>query len=185
MSAGELLARILPLLDAANIDHMIAGSFASTYHGEPRTTQDIDLVIDSSRSGIETFVASLDPEIYYCDLDAALDAHRRQGQFNLVDMRSGWKIDFIVRKSRPFSEMEFSRRRPANILGCDVYIATAEDTIVAKLEWARDSTSERQLRDVASILAVSGEQLDREYIANWVIALGLEDLWAQAQQPQS
>jgi hypothetical protein len=73
----------------------------------------------------------------------------------------------------------------ASRLGCEVYVATAEDTIVAKLEWSRDSASERQLRDIASILAVSGEQLDLEYIATWVADLGLEELWAQAQQPQS
>ena len=60
MSAGELLGRIIPLLEAAEIEHMIAGSFASTFHGEPRTTQDIDIVIDGSKSSIEAFVSSLD-----------------------------------------------------------------------------------------------------------------------------
>ena len=181
MSAGDLLARVIPLLEAANIQHMIAGSFASTYHGEPRTTQDIDIVIDGSMKALEAFVSSLDTESYYCDLDAAVDAHKRHGQFNLVDMQSGWKIDFIVRKDRAFSIAEFGRRQSANLLGCDVFVATAEDTIIAKLDWARHSGSERQLRDVASILAVSGDQLDQDYIEKWITSLGLQSLWNRAR----
>ncbi len=69
MSAGDLLGRIVRALNEAGIKHMIAGSFASTYHGEPRTTQDIDIVIDGSRASIKAFVMSLDAESYYCDLD--------------------------------------------------------------------------------------------------------------------
>ncbi len=177
MSVGELLGRIIPLLDRADVKHMIAGSFASTYHGEPRTTQDIDIVIDGSRSAIEDFVCSLDPDCYYCDLDTARDAHARHGQFNLVDMRSGWKIDFILRKKRAFSITEFDRRITANLLGCDVFVATAEDTIIAKLDWAKETGSERQYRDVASIFAICGKGLDRDYIDHWIAELGLQEGW--------
>ncbi len=74
MSAGELLKRVVRLLDEAGVEHMVAGSFASTYHGEPRTTQDIDIVIDGDRAAIESFVTSLEAGSYYCDLDVALDA---------------------------------------------------------------------------------------------------------------
>ncbi len=185
MSAGELLQRIIPLLDAANIQHMIAGSFASTFHGEPRTTQDIDIVIDGSKVAVEAFVSSLDTDGYYCDLSAALDAHSHRGQFNLVDMATGWKIDFIIRKNRPFSAKEFERRTRANLLGCAVCVATAEDTIIAKLDWAKVSMSERQLRDVASILAVSGETLDREYMDTWIQDLALTSLWEEAVKLQT
>ncbi len=181
MSAGELLGRIIRLLDEAGVKHMIAGSFASTYHGEPRTTQDIDIVIDGDRASITSFVTSLDRGSYYCDLDAALDAHSRRGQFNLVDMQSGWKIDFMIRKNRPFSAEEFSRRIPAKLLGCELFIATAEDTIIAKLDWARESLSDRQLRDVASILTVSESQLDLAYIEHWIAELGLLQIWKKAQ----
>lgn len=181
MSAGELLGRIVPLLEQAGLEFMIAGSFASTYHGEPRTTHDIDIVIDGSLSGVEAFVSSLDADTTYCDIDVARDAFARRGQFNLVDMPSGWKIDFILRKDRPFSIEEFGRRKPAKLLGCDVFVATAEDTIIAKLDWARDSSSERQLRDVASILAVSGDAVDLDYVERWIGELGLNELWARAK----
>jgi len=178
MSATELLGRVVPLLQQAGLEFMIAGSFASTYHGEPRTTHDIDIVIDGSLSALETFVTSLDSDTTYVDLDVARDAHTRRG--NIVDMTSGWKVDFIVRKNRPFSVEEFQRRQPARLLGCDVFVATAEDTIVAKLDWARDTSSERQLQDVASIIAVSGDALDQGYVDRWIGELGLAELWAKA-----
>ncbi len=172
-----MLGRIVPRLEQAGLEFMIAGSFASTYHGEPRTTHDIDIVIDGSLAALEVFVSALDPNTTYCDIDVARDAFARRGQFNLVDMTSGWKVDFILRKDRPFSAEEFKRRQPANLLGCDVFVATAEDTIIAKLDWARDSSSERQLRDVASILAVSKDVLDLDYTERWIDELGLHALW--------
>ncbi len=180
MSASELLGRVVPLLEQADLEFMIAGSFASTYHGEPRTTHDIDIVIDGSLAALEAFVSSLDSDTTYCDIDVARDAFARRGQFNLVDMTSGWKVDFILRKNRPFSVEEFNRRQPANLLGCDVFVATAEDTIIAKLDWARDSASEKQLRDVASIVAVSEDTLDIDYVERWIAELGLHALWGKA-----
>jgi hypothetical protein len=181
MSVANLLASIIASLNEAEIPHMVAGSFASTYHGEPRTTQDIDIVIDPTRSALEKFVGGLPVERYYADLDAALDALARRGIFNVVDMDTGWKVDFIVRKQRRFSIEEFSRREPTVMLGIEVFVATAEDTIVAKLEWAREGQSERQLRDVESILAVSGDHLDRAYVEGWVAELGLAELWSRVQ----
>ena len=91
----------------------------------------------------------------------------------------------MIRKDRPFSVQEFSRRIPVTLLGCELFVATAEDTIVAKLDWARGSLSERQLRDVASILAVSEAQLDHEYIEHWIAELGLLEVWNKAQQAAS
>jgi hypothetical protein len=113
--------------------------------------------------------------------EAAREAWQARGQFNVVLLESGWKVDLILRKNRPFSREEFARRRAAVIAGVDVFVATAEDTILAKLEWARAGESERQLRDVVGILGASGPGLDREYIERWVGALGLEALWTRAQ----
>ena len=112
--------------DRFEIPYLLAGSFASTYRGSPRTTHDIDLIL--------------------C-------------------------------KDRESSRSEFERRRRAEIGGLDVWMATAEDTIVAKLEWAKAGESERQLRDGRGILDLSGESLDRDYIERWVSELDLRPLW--------
>jgi hypothetical protein len=89
---------------------MLVGSFASAYYGAPRTNQNIDVVIAATPDQLRTFVHLLPRDGYYVDLDAALEAHDRQSLFNVPDIVTGWKIDFIIRKSGTFSEEEFGRR---------------------------------------------------------------------------
>lgn len=180
---GEFLARIVAALNRAGIPHMVAGSFASTHHGVPRTTQDIDLVIEPQPSTLRAFVAGLSPDAYYVSEEAAVDALRRRGMFNIIDMATGWKVDLIVRKARPFSVEEFARRTPARLLGTEVYIATPEDTILSKLEWSAASGSERQLRDVAGVLAVKRGELDLAYIERWATELGVIVQWRGVLDP--
>jgi len=175
------LARIIRELERAGIPHMLAGSFASTYHGDPRTTADIDVVIDPDRDALDRFLQQLDPDAIYASREAADEAWRRRGQFNLVLLDSGWKVDLILRKDRPFSAAEFARRRPAEIAGTRVFVATAEDTIIAKLEWARAGESERQLRDVVGVLQTRARELDVAYLEHWIGELGLTDLWHRAR----
>jgi hypothetical protein len=180
---GGLLDRITHLLDAAGIPFMVAGSFASTAHGLPRTTQDLDMVIDPpSAAELDALLASVPADKYYVDADTARDALRRRSMFNLIDLASGWKVDLILRKNRPFSREEFARRMKMTILGVAAFIASPEDTIVAKLEWSKQSGgSERQRRDVAGILTNAGDALDRAYIERWVRDLDLDDEWKAAQ----
>lgn len=161
---------------------MLAGSFASAYHGEPRSTYDIDIVIDPDHSALLALVRSLAPERFYVSETAAREAWRRRGQFNVVHLGSGWKVDLILRKDRPFSREEFERRQLATIQGTRVFVATAEDTIVAKLEWARSGESQRQVRDVVGVIQMCGADLDREYVNRWARELGVEELWQRAER---
>ncbi len=172
MNLGELLAWVARTLDDLEIPYMVVGSLASTYHGEPRTTQDVDVVIDPTARQVDQLLAGLDPALFY--VGDAVHALARRDMFNLIDLASGWKIDFIIRKERAFSGVELDRRRPAEILGVSLCIATAEDTVLAKLEWAVSGHSERQLADVATVLAVSGEHLDWDHLWRWAETLGLD-----------
>jgi hypothetical protein len=98
--------------------------------------------------------------------------------FNVIDNATGWKVDFIVRKNRPFSREEFRRRQALTLLGVPVFVASAEDTIVAKLEWSLlGGGSERQRRDVAGILETAAGSIDIPYVEQWVRDLGLEVEW--------
>lgn len=180
---SDLLGRVAKLLDTAEIPFMVAGSFASTAHGLPRSTQDIDLVIDPpSPSSLEALLASISTEQYYVDADAARDALRRRAMFNIIDLASGWKVDLILRKDRAFSRNEFARRIEMGVLGIPVFVASPEDTIVAKLEWSKlAGGSERQRRDVAGIVATVGAALDRAYIERWARDLSLADEWEAAK----
>lgn len=176
---GDVLARIVALLDAAGIPHMLAGSLASSVHGRPRTTQDVDLVIEADEERIAKFVASLSPDEWYADAGVARDAVRRRSMFNVIDLVTGWKVDLVTRKARAFSAEEFARRKSHVVLGVNVPVASAEDTIITKLEWSKLSNgSERQRRDVQGILELKGNELDFEYIERWIRDLALEEEWS-------
>lgn len=181
MTQEASLARIVRELERAGIAHMVTGSVASAYHGEARSTVDIDLVIAPDRASLERFLEQVDRETTYVSREAASEALRRRGQFNVVFFDVGWKVDLILRKDRPFSERKFARREPAEIAGVPIFVATAEDTIVAKLEWAQAGDSERQLRDVVGILQMREGELDLDYVEHWVDELGLRDLWERAK----
>jgi hypothetical protein len=164
---------VVGALERAGIPYMLTGSFASSYHGSPRATQDIDIVISPTPDQIRTLVKLLPDSEYYVDEDAALDAQRLEGQFNVIDFATGWKVDLIVRKSRPFSRGEFDRRDFVDFLGTKLAIATAEDVVIAKLEWAKMGESERQVEDAAGILRIRAGQLDLDYTRHWVRDLDL------------
>ena len=100
--------------------------------------------------------------------------------FNVVDATTGWKADLIVRKSRPFSRTEFARRRPVEVEGVRLWVATVEDIIIAKLEWAKLGGSARQLEDVAALLRVRPDELDRGYLDKWITELDLGAQWHAA-----
>lgn len=177
MTLEAFLRRIVTLLEQLRIPYMLTGSIAAAYYAEPRATRDLDLVIGVSPAEIEHLLERLDTEGFYVSHEAAREALERPGQFNAVDPDSGWKVDWIVRKDRPFSRSEFDRRRPVHLADLDVPLVTAEDLIVAKLEWAQKGSSELQLRDVVAILLQHTAELDRAYIERWVDELQLQPEW--------
>jgi hypothetical protein len=180
VTLGELLDAVISRLESAGIPYMIVGSLASSYHGLPRSTRDVDVVIDPTKDALEILLSSFDSRHFY--VGDGLDALERRGMFYVVDLEGGWKVDFIVKKERPFSESEFARRLHAEVAGMRVMLATADDTVLAKLEWAALGESDRQLADAATVLRVSGDRVDRAYLERWATALGIEELLARALQ---
>jgi hypothetical protein len=181
MGAEDLFLKLRDVLEATGIPYMVTGSFVSAVHGVPRATHDIDVVIAPTGQQLTALIRRFSESDYYAEIEDALQALRHRSQFNVIDERGVWKIDFILRKDRPFSMAEFARRRLTNILGIAVYAATAEDILIAKLEWAKLGESERQLRDVSGIIAIQGANLDVAYIERWVTALSLENEWEHAR----
>jgi hypothetical protein len=173
------LTRVVGLLDSLAIPYMVTGSMASSHHGRPRTTHDIDLVIDPEPTALDRLVAGLAGAGFFVQEEVARQALRSRRQFNAIEIQSATKIDLIIRKDRPFSREELSRRRAATVAeGLRVTLASPEDTVLAKLEWAKKAGgSERQLADVAGVLEVCGPSLDRGYIERWAVELGVLDLW--------
>lgn len=172
------LAIVAAALDELGIDHMVCGSIASTLHGEPRTTHDADLVADLTEDHVAGLVAAL-KGVFYCDRDMVLDAVRCRGSFNVVHLQSAQKVDIFVRRDRDFSRTELGRRARIEIgPGQRVAVATPEDTVLTKLEWYRktDESSERQWRDALGVVKMQGPALDRKYMEEWAVRLGIRDL---------
>jgi hypothetical protein len=138
-------------------------------------------VVSATPEQIRTLLSTLPAGQYYFDLDTALAACRRKDMFNILDMNSGWKVDIIFEKLSPYHRQAFRRRTPAEIEQVPLFAATAEDTIISKLEWAKMGESSRQIEDVAGILTVTGASLDRTYIDKWVASLDLAEQWNRAR----
>ncbi|MEA2344381.1 MAG: hypothetical protein QOF63_2550 [Thermoanaerobaculia bacterium] len=182
MSVSKVLENLRDALDSVGVPYMVTGSLVSSVHGVPRATQDIDVVIEPSREQLSALMEILGEPTYDSDRDDAIDALRRRTMFSVIDRRGIWKIDFIVRKERPFSRREFGRRQKVDILGVSLYAATPEDMLLAKLEWAKLGESERQIRDAAGIIRIQGAKLDVDYVERWVAALDIEDQWRAARE---
>ncbi len=180
MTVAVLLRTVVAALEDTGVPFMLTGSLAAAYHGAGRATMDIDLVIDPTAPQLVALVHSLKDIGVYVSDDAAAEALAARAMFNVVDTESGWKADLIVRKEREFSTTELERRMPAEYEGCPIWVATVEDVIVAKLEWAKLGASARQIEDVAALVRVNFDRLDRGYIDRWVEALGLTGQWAEA-----
>lgn len=170
----EFLKQLVELLEAAEIPYMLAGSLGSSFHGHPRATNDVDLVIAPTESQLRRFLSSLESR-YYVSEEAALAALRRESAFNIIDMNTQWKADLRVRQARPFSLMEFSRRRKASVLGLGLWVVSPEDAILSKLEWARESNSQQQIQDVRGVLHAQRGALDEQYLLKWAEDLGVRD----------
>src|SRR5262245_51039211 len=181
MSPAEVFRRIVLHLDQRSIAYMLVGSFAGTYFGLSRSTYDVDIVIEAAPDQLKGLIADLQADDYYAELDAALDALKHESLFNVIDNTTGWKIDFILRKSRPFDQEEFRRRMPAKLFDIQMHVASAEDVIVSKLEWAKIGGSHRQIEDVAKVLAAQWKLLDQSYLSKWIKELQLEQQWSAAK----
>ena len=181
MSVETFIAAVARALEAAEIPFMLTGSIAAALHGTPRATQDIDLVIEATAAQLDHLVEALTAARLYVSREAAHEALANQGQFNAIDPTSGWKIDFIIRKARPFSETEFGRRIATEAFGVPMAVATIEDLILAKLEWSGLGDSELQRRDVAELLEVAGPDVDMPYLEKWIESLGLQSTWRRVR----
>lgn len=178
MTAATLLGTVAAALRGARIPFMLTGSVASAYHGAGRATMDVDLVIDPTPAQLDDFVHRIAATGAYVSADAACEALENRSMFNVVDPESGWKADLIICKLRPFSRGEFDRRHSIDFFGVPIDVATVEDVVLSKLEWAKLGGSARQLEDVRALLRLRSDDIDRTYLLAWIETLALGEQWA-------
>ncbi len=180
----QVLGRVIEIFERLRVPYMVTGSIAASYYGRPRSTHDADVVIDPAPPQLDLLLQALEAAGFYVDADGARAALGQHRQFNAIETTRAVKVDLIVKKDRPFSTEEFSRRQRVDFpFAADVATVTPEDAILSKLEWARQAgDSERQIRDAAGIVEVH-PSLDREYIRRWAAHLGVLDLWTRIAPP--
>ena len=176
--------QVIDALEQVGAAYVIGGSLASTVHGVVRTTLDTDIVADLNLQQARPF-ADLLAGTFYLDIDSIHDAIRKHSSFNVIHLATMFKVDVFIPKGRPFDRQQLDRRQPWVAdpdSGRIIYVATPEDTILAKLAWYRlgDEISDRQWRDILGVLAVQGDRLDFAYMRQWAATLDVSDLLERA-----
>ena len=177
------IAPVVAVFDQLGIEYYIGGSVGSSTYGIPRATFDVDLIADLRQEHVRSFVKGLETE-YYVDEDMIQDAIMHQSSFNIIYLDSMLKVDVFLPKARPFDQEEYRRvQQEVLVNGTRPFkIASAEDTLLHKLEWYRmgNEISDRQWNDILGILKVSGTMLDMGYLRTWAFQLRVTDLLDRA-----
>lgn len=174
----ELMQRVAAFLESREIRYRVVGSLASMAYGEPRFTNDIDILADLQQEHVGVFLEAFPPPEHYLSDMAMRSAIQQLGQFNIIHIPSGIKVDMIVLKPDDYSRTEIQRGKRLTSPGeFDVWFASPEDVILNKLRYYREGGSEKHLRDIASMLMVQGDSIDRGYIASWAVRLAVLSEW--------
>lgn len=178
MEPSELLRYLVAEIERLGIPYLVTGSMATIYFGEPRYTNDIDVVVDLPPGRVVEFCQAFPAPDFYVSQEAAQGAVQQRGQFNIIHPVSGLKIDIIIPPDTPFNCERFARAtrvRPA--ADYEAWFASPEDVIIKKMEYYRQGGSEKHLRDITGVLKISGARVDRAYVSDWASRLGLEAIW--------
>jgi hypothetical protein len=175
-----VLSLVANLLEQQRIKYVLVGSLASSIHGMYRSTADIDIVADVKSEQVIPLLHALQAD-FYVDENAVREAIVRRQSFNAIHFDSVFKVDIFLPKSDEFSRKQIERRELRNLspeLEQMIYVATAEDTILAKLRWydAGGKISNTQWSDVVGIIGASAAKLDLEYLREWATTLDLTEL---------
>lgn len=176
---------VAAVLEQLRIEYALGGAVAGSILGEPRATNDLDLVADIREADVDTLLDALETAGFYVPRAAARDAVESRRSFNIVHHTTAMKVDIFVAGRTPLDLEELRRRQLITISQTprrQLYLATAEDLMLQKLLWFKDGggTSDRQWRDVLGLIKVQDERLDRRYLSQWARRLGVDDLLSLA-----
>jgi len=183
MEQHELLLHLVGCLEKLKIPYLITGSIASMAYGEPRFTNDIDIVADIKPSHVDEFKSCFPENDFYLEVDSMKKALDNRQQFNIIHPSSGLKVDVIISKRDDFDRARFSRMKKLNVSESkSANFASPEDVIIKKMECFQKGGSDKHLRDIASMLKISSQEIDRAYISVWAEKLDLKMIWKSIQK---
>jgi hypothetical protein len=178
--------KVTSVLEELGIPYLIGGSLASTLYGMVRTTQDSDIITEMRLEHIHPFTIALENE-FYVDDEMIAESIQRNSSFNIIHRESMFKVDIFIPRPRPFQQSQLARVQRQTFQlekAISANFASAEDTILSKLEWYRlgGEVSERQWRDILGVLKTRAGELDISYLEKWGKELKVADLLERALQ---
>ncbi len=186
MEQSELLRYVVAVIERLGVPYLVTGSVATIFFGEPRFTNDIDIVVSLPTARIGKFCRAFPSPEFYLDEQDVREAVEHRSQFNILHAGSGLKVDIMLPEDSPFNRSRFARAvRVKPAADYEASFASVEDVIIKKMEYYREGGSEKHLRDITGVLRISGDRVDYDYIAHWASRLGLEAIWqAVKDRPQ-
>ena len=169
-SQEQLLKRITSLLQKAHISYMITGAISVIFYGRPRASHDIDFVVEAHTEDVDKILQafnSLPQNEFLVDSPAIKDAIMQKFIFQILHLPTMLKFDFWLLKDEPFDQERFQRKQKINIFGQPMFFSSAEDTILIKLLWYKNSKIEKHLIDAAFVYQIQKKNLDKKYLALW------------------
>jgi hypothetical protein len=178
MEQDDLLRHAARCFEKHVIRYFVTGAVAAVAYGEPRLTNDIDIVADFDEGKIAALKSCYPADEFYFDEDSARRAVRARSQFNIIHPGSGLKIDIMITQGDEYDQSRFRRaRRLKPLADTEVDFASPEDVILKKMDFYRQGRSDKHLRDIVGMLRISADIIDRDYIGIWARKLGLEEIW--------
>jgi hypothetical protein len=176
--------RVAQALEACGVRYLVGGSLASSISGEPRSTLDVDMVVELTEAGVERFVGELRDE-FHADIDALQRAVREKSSANLIHFGTSTKVDLFIVGGSPLDESQMDRRQEVPVATDPerrLFVYTPEDILLQKLRWYQlgEGVSDRQWRDILGIIVVQGEALDEAYVRDGAAILEVSDLLERA-----
>lgn len=175
-SQEQLLKEIAIFLEANNIPYMITGAWSAIFYGRPRASHDIDFVVELHKRDLNKIVNIFDklPEDFLIQANNILEAVNKKSMFQVLHLPTMLKMDFWMLTDTDFDRSRFKRRKKVKILGQDMEMATAEDTIIQKLIWYKMGGIEKHLIDASFVFQIQRKNLDFKYLDLWIKKLGLK-----------
>jgi hypothetical protein len=185
VTAPDLIGLFVEPLERIEVPYMITGAVAAIIYGDPRFTRDIDLVLALDREGSARLQSVFGGGDFYVPPPGALDAELTRtegGHFNVIHRETALRADVYLAGDDPLHAWAFDRRRRIDLEALQIWVAPMEYVIVRKLQYYLLSDSDRHLRDIAMMLRISGDMLDRDALGGWLSRLELTEVFARAER---
>ncbi len=175
MTAEQIVYQVLDALDAAGVPFMLVGSFSSNFYGVPRSTRDVDFVVNLGNISPAEVARRLGPD-FQLDPQMSFETVTGTSRFIAVHSASAFKVEFFLLSDDPHDRERFARRRLESMPGHQTYVASPEDIIITKLRWSKSGNRKKDVDDVRNVIRIQGNAIDWGYVEYWCGLHGTRDL---------